>query len=315
MTSSRPAKAASRRAASSIDLLPFIAAFVAVCEEKSFKMAGVRLGVSTAAISKSVQRLEEELGSPLLERTTRSVTVTRMGQQVQQRLQSALHELDAARAVVDEARSEPRGEFVFHVSPVLSAPMLVATAALSQRHPHLVPRIEFSDRQSRPAEDDIDVAVRLGDIGDDRLVARKLADLPFVVAAAPAYVARHGRPASADELRHHDVVAFAGPRGVRATWRFGGVAVDVNPRVVVDSGLALPEAAVLGLGLVQVFDFMVAAHVRAGRLVRVLEHLDGETRPVHAVTTPAKAKTRAVRTAIECLQTAFRVDGDQRGNA
>lgn len=294
------------------DLLPFIPAFVAVCEERSFKRAGMRLGVSTAAVSKSVQRLETLLGSRLLERTTRSVTVTRTGVLVQQRFTGALVEVAAARAVVDRSRTEPQGEFVLHVSPVLCAPVMAAVAALAARHPRLIPRVVFSDRVVRLAEDEVDVAVRLGDVGDDRLVARRLAELPFVIVASPAYLARRGTPKLPADARAHDVVSFAGPRGVVHAWRIGGDVVDVAAHVVVDSGLALPEAALQGLGLVHVFDFMVADHVRAGRLVRLFEDEISDRRLVSAVATTTKARSRAVRSAIECLTAAFTTE---RSNA
>lgn len=290
------------------DLLPYLPAFVAVCEEQSFKKAALRLSVTTAAVSKSVQKLEEQLGVQLIERTTRTLRVTRTGHDVCARFNGALVEVAAARAVVERARGEPQGELVLHVSPVLTAPVMAAVTTLCARHPRLVPRVSFSDRHARPAEDDVDVAVRLGDIGDDRLVAKKLATLRFVIVASPAYLARRGTPQSPDDVRAHDVVAFAGPRGGLHAWKVGGAVVDVEARVVVDSGAALPEAALQGLGLVHCFDFMVAAHVRAGRLVRLFADRDNDERDVHAVTTTAKARTRGVRAAVEALQGAFASD-------
>jgi DNA-binding transcriptional LysR family regulator len=299
------------------DLLPYIPAFVAVCEEKSFKKAALRLSVTTAAVSKAVQRLEEELGVKLLERTTRSVAVTRTGQLVQARFQGALVEIGAARAVVDRARTEPQGELLLHVSPVLTAPVLSAVTSLAARHPRLVPRVVFSDRLVRffAGDDDVDVAVRLGGVDDDRLVARALATLRFVIVAAPGYLARRGTPRAPDDVKGHDVVAFAGPRGGVHAWKVGGVVVDVAPRVIVDSGAALPEAALGGLGLVHVFEFMVEAHLRAGRLVRLFPDVEPEQRALHAVTTPHKARTRAVRSTLEALQAAFASGGDPGASA
>lgn len=294
-----------------VDLLPYLPAFVAVVEEQSFKKAAQKLAVTTAAVSKAVQKLEEALGAQLIERTTRSLAVTRVGHDVYARFRGALVEIAAARAVVDRARTEPQGELVVHVSPVLSAPVMTAMTSLCAQHPLLRPRIAFSDRHARfltnanAGDDEVDVAVRLGDIGDDRLYARKLGTLRFVIVASPDYLARRGTPTTPDDVKAHDVVAFAGPRGALHAWKVGGAVVDVVARVVVDSGVALPAAALCGLGLVHCFDFMVAADVKAGRLVRLFADRDNDQRDVHAVTTTTKAKTRGVRAAIAALQGAF----------
>ncbi len=294
--------------ANAADLLPYIPSFVAVCEEKSFRKAAAKLGVTPAAVSKAVLRLEAELGTRLLERTTRHVGITRPGALVWQRFQGALLELNAARAVVDRDKTEPQGELVLHVSPVLCAPVMTAVASLLARHPLLRPRVQFSDKHARPAEDDVDVAIRLGDVGDDRLVARPLATLPFVIVASPAYLARRGTPKQPHDVKDHDVVAFAGPRGALHPWRVGKEELAIRPRVVVDAGSSLPDAALLGLGLVHVFAFMVADHLRAGRLVKVFPDVDHDRRAVQAVTTTSKARTRGFRSAVECLKAAFADD-------
>ncbi len=291
------------------DVLPYLPAYLAVCELLSFNKAAQQLGVTTAAVSKAVIRLEEALGVVLLERTTRSVVVTRQGERVRQHFKGAIDEIDAARAFVDVDKTEPRGELVLHTSSILSAIVLQAVSSLMAKHPLLVPRVRFGDRLCRPGEEGVDVAIRLGAVGDDRLVARPITQLTFVTVATPAYLGRRGTPRTVADLVDHDAVLFEPTRGALRHWRYvvDGNVVFGEPRVVatVDHGPAVVDAALLHMGLVKTFEPLVRGLVREGRLVAVLGDVEHERRPVHAVTTTSRARTTAVRSTIAALREAF----------
>jgi DNA-binding transcriptional LysR family regulator len=281
--------AAARRASP-----PFagLAAFVAVAELRSFRRAAERLGVTVAAVSKSVARLEADLGARLLARTSRAVSLTPEGERFLEPARQALALVQAAREEVSAAGALARGPLHVSASPILAPAIVSALPTLRARHPGLALRLAVSDRTARLAEDGVDVALRVGPPGGVGLVARKLRGTRWVTLASPAYLARHGAPATPDDLRARPSVRFVLPSGrVRAmTFHDGAREVTVEPpsAVDVDDGRLLLEAAAAGVGPCQVLDFMVGPYVRDGRLVELLAHAAADGPPLHAVWLPAR---------------------------
>lgn len=270
--------------------------FVAVAEARSFRGAAAALGVSPAAVSKAVQALEGDLGAALFVRGPRAVTLTREGELFFAQCRQAVAALQGARQAVAAARGAPEGELVISAPFAAAALLAAALSLLRARCPGLHFRVRVNDRLSRLIEDEVDVAVRVGALADSSLVARRLRGTRLVTVASPAYLARRGTPASPDDLARHDCVVWLAPTGKARAWLFASGAREVEPAALIDHAPTLLDAALSGVGVAQVFDFMAEAPVREGRLARVLADETAEGPDVYAVCAPghkADARTRA----------------------
>jgi len=281
-----------------LDVFRGVVPFVAVVEERSFRRAAAKLGVSAAAVSKAIGVLEKEVGTSLLARGSREVTPTREGALFYESCRPALTGVVAARALVLGTKREPQGELV------VSVPFVVA---LRVRHPRLTFRLIVSDRLARLGDDPIDVAVRVGPLASSSLVARRLCGTRLVVVASPAYLARAGTPSVTSDLATHDCVVWVAPHGKAHPWVFLSGPVEVTPRVVVDHAPSLVDAALAGLGVAQLFDYMVDTHVRSGALVQLFADDAAPGPLVHAVCAPDRRATPRVRAAFQAFADAFGV--------
>jgi LysR family transcriptional regulator, regulator for bpeEF and oprC len=289
-----------------LDLFRGVVPFVAVAEEKSFRKAAARLGVSPAAVSKAVAAVEREMGMTLCVRGPRMVSLTREGELFFESCRSAVTAVMGARAMVEGARREPEGQLVVSVPFVVTGLVPPALAVLRARHPRLSFRLVVTDRLTRLGEEPVDVALRVGALTDSALVARRIRDTRLVVVASPAYLARAGTPESPAELDAHDAIALFAPNGKPHPWLFRSGAVEVKPRIALDHAPSLVDALLAGLGVAQVLDFMVDELVRVGRLVPLFAADVAEGPPVHAVCAPGRRATPRVRAAFEAFATAFR---------
>jgi len=253
-----------------------ISVFVRVAEARSFAAAAQRLGVSPSAASKSVTRLEQRLGVRLLNRTTRSVSLTEDGNMFFERCRQILSELEDAESAVTRAQTQPSGRLRVVMPPGFGRTVLVPVLAkFADLHPHLVVDVEFSSRRVDLAEEGVDVVIHIGELRDRRLVARKLCDIRYVAVAAPAYLARCGEPKTPDDLARHRCLGYHIPRTQRyRDWNFasGGdrFSRHVAGRLNMNDGAALLDAAVAGAGIATVASFLASEAVRSGRLQIVL---------------------------------------------
>lgn len=290
-----------------MDLFAGILPFVHVAQERSFRMAAERLGVSTAAVSKAVAKLEAELGVRLLERTSRQVALTPEGESFLERAREAVAQVHAARETVAHAQRAPRGPLTITLPYILGPLVLPRLARLQARHPGLTLHVRLGDRLSRLVEEQIDVALRTGDLEDSSLVGQLLMRTRWVTLASPAYLARHGTPTHPEALVQHQCLKFILPRGVAREWSFreapGGPArtVRTGGALDVDHGPALLDLAAAGAGLCQVLDFMLDERVRDGRLVEVLKEYAAEGPPVHALCVPGRQTVPRVRALLQLL--------------
>jgi DNA-binding transcriptional LysR family regulator len=251
------------------------ATFVAVVEAGSFSAAARRLGTTTSAVSKRVARLEGQLGTRLLNRSSRRLATTDAGRSFFESCRRLGEELVAAERELRGPSGELRG--VLRVSAPLTfsqqhlVPLLPAFLA---EHPALDVAVAAEDRYVDPIEEGVDVMLRTGPPGDSRLLQRKLASDRRLVCGAPAYFARHGVPRTPGELASHACMRHAlhGPGG---RWVFEGpggrVAVAVRGRLQVNHSGMIRDAAVAGLGVALLPLFAVGDDLRAGRLQAVLE--------------------------------------------
>jgi LysR family transcriptional regulator, regulator for bpeEF and oprC len=288
-----------------LDLFRGVVPFVVVAEEKSFRKAAARLGVSPAAVSKAVSVLERELGLTLCARGTRAVSLTREGELFFESCRPAVTAVMGARALVEGARREPSGQLVVSMPFVVAALVPPALALLRARHPRLSFRMVVSDRLTRLEEEPVDVAVRVGPLTDSALVARKLRDTRLVVVASPGYLARAGTPKAPADLAAHDCIVSFAPNGKPHPWLFRSGPRAVSPILELDHAPSLVDALLAGLGVAQVLDFMVDALVRVGRLVPLFADEVAAGPPIHALCAPGRRATPRVRAAFEAFAGAF----------
>ena len=291
-----------------VDLFAGILPFVRAADERSFGRAAAALGVTTAAVSKAVRKLEDELGVKLLDRSSRVVTLTREGAIFLERCRQAVLSVQGARDAMQATRREPQGELSVTLSFVLAPFVVPNLTRLTAQYPRLELRVSLSDRLARLAAESYDVAIRLGELADSSLVSRRLRRTRWVTVASPSYLARTPAPRTLAELGQHNCLRFIGPNGKPREWVFAGDErrVDVRGNLVIDHGRELLAAAQSGLGVCQVLDFMVDAALRDGSMVELLPSLSSEGPAVHALMTPSRAGSANVRAFLRFLIDAFR---------
>ncbi|WP_437735017.1 LysR substrate-binding domain-containing protein [Sorangium sp. So ce1335] len=287
-----------------MDLFSGVLPFVCVAEAGGFRAAAARLGVTAAAVSKSVARLEAELGVVLLERSSRRVALTPEGTVFLERCRAAIAQLKAGREQVAGAQREPHGTLRVTLPPVLGRSVLPVVARLSARYPRLSIRLIVTNRLLPLAEEEIDVALRMGPLDSSSLIARALRTPRWITVAAPAYLASRGAPTSPADLARHECIKFV-LRGKVVEWRFRAGDRDVEiatpSRILLDQSDLLLDAVVQAIGVAQVLDFMAAPLLEAGRIVEVLAPHAIEGPPLHALTPARRASVPRVRVFLDAL--------------
>jgi DNA-binding transcriptional LysR family regulator len=251
--------------------------FVTVANLRGFSRAARKLGITPSAASQAVKGLEERLGVTLLVRTTRSVNLTEQGLRLLQRVAPALTEASAALRDAKESREGVQGTFRLTVGrvtvPLVVEPLL---GPLLTRHPDLAVEVSVDDRFVDIVKEGFDAGIRLEEaIEPDLAAVRLLPPFRLVVAAAPAYLERHGRPKRPRELLAHECIAYRLPGGSTYRWeleRGGRVEqVAVKGRFVCNDSTLMRRAALDGLGLAYLFEPEAAPYVARGELSLVLE--------------------------------------------
>ena len=287
-----------------------IEAFVAVAERRSFRAAAAHLERSPAAVSKAVAALERQVGSPLLVRTSRSVSLTEAGARYLPRCQTALGALREGQQALDLTRQRPTGRLRITAPHVLGDAVVDAMAPLLE-HPQLRVDLRFTDRHTRLAEEGIDIALRIGDLPDSDLVARRLRTLHWATVASPAWVARHGLPTSPAALADVPRWGFTRPGGRPTDWVFAptrggqGQVVPLPPSHRIDHGRLLVQAARAGLGVAQVFRLRVEADLREGSLIELLPDRAASGPPLHALYQQGQGDDPRVRAGLDALADAL----------
>jgi DNA-binding transcriptional LysR family regulator len=291
------------------DLFAGVLPFVRTAEERSFGRAATSLGVTTAAVSKAVRKLEDDLGVKLLDRSSPVVTLTKEGAVFLERCRQAVLHVQGAREAMLGSRREPHGELAVTL-PFILAPFIVPNLPrLAAQYPRLAFRLHMSDRVARLADESYDVAIRMGELESWSLVSRLLRKTRWITVASPSYLTRRAAPKSPEDLRDHNCLVFVGPNGKPREWTFvdqgRASTVAVQGNLLIDHGSYLLGAAEAGMGICQVLDFMVQDALRDGRLVEVLAAAAAAGPPIHAVATPARAGSANVRAFMKFLVDAF----------
>lgn len=260
--------------------------FVETVDAGSFTAAANRLGLSKQFVSKRIVALEKRLGARLLERSTRRLRVTDLGLAYNERAQRILQDVDAAEQMVTSLTAKPRGVLR------LSAPMTFATMhlgpvipAFMQRHPQVSVELELNDRSVDLIGEGYDMAVRIGTLADSSLIARRIRTVQLITCASPDYLRQHGVPTAPEQLAAHACLIYGHTGHGEWTFRIGERTrkLPVNGPMRSNNGEMLRDAAIAGLGLTVLPDFIVDAALADGRLVEVLETFRAEGFAVFAV--------------------------------
>jgi DNA-binding transcriptional LysR family regulator len=285
-------------------------AFVRVVEAGSFVAAADRLGISTSSLSRLVADLEQHLGARLLNRTTRRLSLTESGQAYYERCVTLLADVAEAEAVAGQSAAQARGTLRLTCSYSMAEQTVApAIAAFVERHPAVKFELIVSDRIVDLIEEGFDLAIRVGSVGSDRLVARRLGSMQLVLCAAPAYLERQGAPASPADLPRYNALTYAYSASPRV-WRFTDAAgtprdVRVTGNMHANSGDALRAAAIAGLGILYEPDFLVGSALRTGQLVRLLPDYTGAGGDIWAVYPSRRHLSLKVRLFVDHIAAAF----------
>ncbi len=256
-----------------MDMLTGMAVFAKVVEAGGFTAAAEALGLSKSAVSKHVRRLEDRLDARLLHRTTRRIALTDVGRAFYERCARVVAEAEEAELAITQLQSTPRGQL--RITTGVSFGTLYAAdaaAAFLQRHPDLSVELSVNDRVVDLIEEGFDLALRIGRLADSSLIARKLAPMPLLLVAAPAYFAERARPTHPDALPEHAALLYTNSPPTWSLLGPGGERVECSPngRFRSNNGDVIERLVEAGLGITASPAFLCGPALAAGRLERVL---------------------------------------------
>jgi LysR family transcriptional regulator, regulator for bpeEF and oprC len=260
-----------------MDKLKSLMIFMRSAQSGSFSEAARQLGMAPSAVSRAVLRLEDDLGARLLQRTTRSLTLTETGSRFYQCCQQILDDLEAAELEVKQSQAMPMGtlrlDLSFTFGKLHIAPALLQFAA---NYPDLKLNVSFNDRLIDLVEEGIDATVRIGLSTDSRLIMHHLATARYITCVAPQYLAQYGTPTVPTELLQHRCINFVFPQTRREpTWKFeqDGKLIDlaVDSYLKFDNSEVILEAAIAGAGIAQLPKFIAANAIAQGDLTMILQ--------------------------------------------
>jgi DNA-binding transcriptional LysR family regulator len=292
------------------------AIFASVVEHRSFSGAAEAIGVSKATVSKAVSRLEAHLGTSLFHRTSRKLTLTESGKQLADRARRILAEGEAAEEAARDGATLPAG--LVRVAAPMTFGMTYLAPVIADfliDHPGIQIDLHLSDARVDIVADGFDIALRIADLPDSSLRARRLCGIAVHCVASPAYLDRHGRPTHPAQLGEHACLGYTNAPG--GVWRFtgpGGEEATVRPAgpLLTNSGDAMLPALRGGLGIARLPEFIVASDLAAGLLEIILTDWEPPAIALHLLTPPSTLRPARVETLIVFLAERFRRLGVER---
>jgi DNA-binding transcriptional LysR family regulator len=289
-----------------MDQIQSMRVFARVVETGSFTRASESLGMPKGSATKLLQQLETRLKVKLLNRTTRRVTVTAEGAAYYERAARLLNDLDEMETMLTQAQGAPGGRLRVDVgSSIASLVIIPALPDFYRRYPDIQLDLGVGERPVDLVSDNVDCVLRAGEVVDQSLVARRIANIQVVTVATPAYLARHGTPQHPRELEaRHTLVSMFSPRTGRPfpnVFEKGGERIEIAGRyqLAVNESNALTAAALAGLGVTQVAGFAAVPYLRDGALVPVLPDWGRPPVPLHVVYPPNRHLSARVRAFVE----------------
>src|SRR5580698_1256812 len=288
-----------------MDRLDAMQAFTTVADLKGFAPAARKLGLSPSGVTRLIAALEDRLGARLLQRTTRSVTLTDAGARYLERARRILADVEEAEIAAEGERARPSGRLVIsaptgfgrlHVSPVLTAYL--------KRHREVSAELRLEDRVINLVEEGVDLAVRIGHLPDSSLVARHVGDMRRIMVASSGYLKSRGEPRKPQDLSVHDAIQSGTNSGL-AEWRFvdgeNEVRLSYTPRLITNTADAAIQYAEAGGGLTRVLAYQAADAIKRGRLKIVLAKFEQPPLPIHIVYPTSRLLSAKVRTFIDLV--------------
>jgi DNA-binding transcriptional LysR family regulator len=270
-------------------LLTGVTVLDAVIESGGFSRAGEALGMSASGVSHAVARLEARLGVRLLDRTTRSISLTDEGRRFYERVRPSLEEIEEAATDASSAKARVRGRLRINIDPLFSRLVLAGhLGRFLETHPELGMETITREHVGDLVADGVDVAVRFGEPLGASLVSRKLVDVRVLTVASPEYLERYGRPDTPQDLSKHNCIDFRDPQTGRPyEWEFHRkrkiLVVKISSRLQLsDAGTMLTEC-LAGTGIAQVLAIGVKGLIEEGRLVNLFPDWPDETFPLYAL--------------------------------
>lgn len=275
--------------------------FVFVAEKESFTQASKLLGISTAQVSRQISALEQRLNVKLFYRTTRKVSLTEEGSVFYQHCRSVLDGLQAAERAVTNLQSTPQGKIKLSLPSIYGEQQILPLInEFALMHPKVEIDAHLTNRQVDLIEEGYDLAIRLGKLSDSSMMAKKLNTRLSFVCAAPEYLTKQGTPHSLSELNRHNCLL-----GTLDYWRFlvsgKEKKIRVSGRLHYNSGLGLLDAAIKGLGMVQLPDYYVRPHLESGELISVLDNFQVPDEGVWAVYPQNRHLSPKIRALVDFL--------------
>jgi DNA-binding transcriptional LysR family regulator len=288
-----------------MDRIDAMQAFVAVADLKGFAPAARKLGLSPSGVTRLIAALEDRLGARLLQRTTRSVTLTDVGARYLERVRRILSDVEEAESSAEGERTRPSGRLAvsapvgfgrLHVSPVMSAYL--------KRYPEVSGELRLSDRMINLVEDGVDLAIRIGHLADSSLVARHVGEMRRIVVASNEYLKQRGEPKTPKAIASHATIQF-GAITASPDWRFvedgREVSMICTPRLTTNSADAAIQYAEQDGGLTRVLAYQAATAIKAGRLKIVLAKFEPPPLPIHIVYPTSRLLSAKVRAFIDLV--------------
>lgn len=293
-----------------MDTIETMRAFLAVAREGSFTAAGKRLGLSTKLVSKYVAQLETRLSTQLFNRTTRSVSLTDVGVAYLERCRPLVEQIDELEDLVKERQSALAGPIRMTAPTGFGSNNLTqALAPFLRAHPQVDIELKLSDSRVALVEEGFDLAVRIGDLRDSTLIARKLSDMPLIVCASPDYLAEHERPGDPMALATHNCLIDNNPADANV-WRFRNGDRDLVVKVAgvfrANAPAAIANMAIAGLGIARCPHYVVARRLEEGSLEHLFQDYETENYGLYALYPPNRHLTARVRALIDHLAQHFR---------
>ncbi len=285
-----------------------IAIFVKVVDAGSFTGAAKSLGLPKSTVSRKITQLEERLAIRLLQRTTRTLSLTDTGSAYYQQCSRIINDVQEANIAVTEMQSKPVGLLR------ITAPVLFGSLVLSdlvsdflQGNPDIQIDMVLTDQPLDLIQEGIDVAFRVGTLADSSLIARSLGSVNLITCASPEYLEKHGKPTHPQELQSHHVLSW----GQNNTWEFDDpdkLTLELKPRVKVNDAFSLHKLALNDLGVVRLPAFLCADDIKAGKLKPVLCDWSYRASPIHALYPSNRHLSVKVRSFVDYIVDVLRHD-------
>ncbi|MCP4874602.1 MAG: LysR family transcriptional regulator [Gammaproteobacteria bacterium] len=280
-------------------------AFVAVVDFQGFSNAGEKLGIAKSMLSRRVSELEKRLGVQLLQRTTRRQSLTETGAEFYQRATQLLADLYEAEQLVGDSQCDLAGKIKLAVPMGLGVSQLAETIHdFLREHPDIRIEVDLNDREVDLIDENIDLAIRVGDLSDSSLIARKLADEQFAVCASPAYLEQFGHPRHPSELVEHEVLIYSNI-AVGRQWFYELDGKKISPRMKyrlsANNGEFLAAVASRGQAIVGGPVAMLQKYIDSGELTAILTDFPRSEVGMYAVYPPGRLISRRVRVFSDAL--------------